>query len=115
MTRRLKVDLEIDFNQLKWELFGALKDFEPTGIGNPTPTFVTYDVEVLDARVVGKDASHLKLTLRKDDKVIKAIAFGFGKLSQEITPDSHVDIAYTLQENVWNNERKLELKVRDIQ
>jgi len=114
LTRRLKIDLEANFSQLNWELFKALGDFEPTGIGNPALTFATHDVEVLNSRVVGRDSKHLKLALRKGDKVISAIAFGFGYLAQKLDKNREVDVAYNLMENDWNNEKKLELKIKDI-
>jgi len=114
LARRLKIDLEVDFNQLNWKLENALKDFEPAGIGNPTPTFATKEVGVLNSRVVGRDAKHLKLVLQKGDKTFDAIAFGFGYLYPKLMTAETVDVAYNLMENEWMGERKLELRVKDI-
>jgi len=114
LTRRLKIDLEVDFSQLNWKLENALEDFEPAGIGNPTPTFATKGVVVLNSRVVGRDAKHIKLVLQKDDKTFGAIAFGFGYLYPKLMTAEKVDVAYNLMENEWMGEKKLELRVKDI-
>jgi len=114
LTRKLKVDLEVDFNRLNWELMAAIEKFEPTGVGNPTPSFATKEVEIFDLRTVGADARHLKLVLRQNDKTFDAIAFGLGYLYPKLTLNKTIDVAYTLEENIWNNRRSLQLKIKDI-
>ena len=114
MTKKLKIDLELHFKELNWELVDSIKKFEPSGIGNPTPTFVTKDVFPLDARVVGRDRKHLKLKLRQEDKIFSAIAFGFGEIYVKLSPENTIDIAYRLEENIWNGNRNIELKIKDI-
>ena len=114
LTRKLKIDMEVDFSQLNWKLLKVISLFEPTGISNPTPLFVTKGVSVLNARQVGAEGKHLKLTLENRGKVFDAIAFGFGHLSPELSPSESVDIVYDFEENVWNGNKNLQLKIRDI-
>ncbi|MCH7641355.1 hypothetical protein IID22_04115 [Patescibacteria group bacterium] len=114
LTKKLKVDLVLDFTKINWDLSKMLKKFDPTGIGNPTPTFVTKGVTVLHARTVGADGKHLKLTLEQGDKVFDAIAFGFGEFYIKLFPENKVDLVYRLEENFWNDKRNLQLKIRDI-
>lgn len=113
LERVLKIDLEIDFSQVDWDLVGELKKFEPTGIGNPSPTFSTNRVDILSSRKVGRDGNHLKLKLRKGKKIFDAIGFGMGELSQSLEEEP-VDICYNLEENVWRGKRTIQLKVKDI-
>lgn len=114
LSRKLKIDLNISFKQISWKLLKEISKFEPSGVGNPTPTFTTKDVNVLNIRAVGKGASHLKLVLEEGDKIIDAIAFGFGRYFLKITPDTRVDLAYTIEENIWLDKRTLQLKIKDI-
>lgn len=114
LSRKLKIDTEVDFNQLNWDLLKAISSFEPTGIGNPTPTFVSRKVNLLDARCVGFEGRHLKLTLEKNDKVFDAIAFNFGEYYLKLSPDKPIDVAFALEENVWRDKKNLQLKVKDI-
>ena len=114
LTKKLKIDLEINFSRLGMELLALIKSFEPTGLGNPTPTFATRKVSVNDARVVGKEGTHLKLNLEEGGKALEAIAFGLGGIYPKLSPDTKIDIAYTLEENTWNGRKSLQLKVKDL-
>jgi len=114
LQRKLKIDMEINFDKINLPLLEKLQDFEPTGLGNKPPIFVSKGVEVIDARTVGADAKHLKLKLRQGSAVFSAIAFGFGGISKDLGLGVEIDIAYTPQINSWNGSKNIELMVRDI-
>lgn len=111
----LNVDAEMDFPKIDLEMLKTIKAFAPFGVGNPEPTFVTYGAEVLGTKLVG-EGKHLKLQVRKvTEKGIPVIfeAIGFGLGNREVG-SGRIDIAYTLNENVWNGSRKIELKLKDF-
>lgn len=114
LTRKLKIDLELGFDKLGWNLLKILKDFEPTGIGNQSPTFLSKAVEVVDAKKIGKESNHLKLKLRQNGKIFDSIYFGGAEFYSDITPDTLVDVVYRLEENVWNGHSNLQLFVKDM-
>ncbi|OGM26649.1 single-stranded-DNA-specific exonuclease RecJ [Candidatus Woesebacteria bacterium RIFCSPHIGHO2_01_FULL_39_28] len=121
LTKKLKIDLEVEFNQMNSELAEKVLDFEPTGLGNPAPTFVTKGVQVVEARLVGSDGKHLKLKLasrqsglQRDSREFGAIAFNMGEYFTQLTPNIFIDIAYNLVLNEWNGNKNLELKIKDI-
>lgn len=114
LERKLRIDLELGFSDLTRELATTLKAFEPTGTGNPTPIFMTKDVEIQNVRLVGKDGKHLKLTLRQDSAAFDAIAFGFGKNLPDLKVGKKIDVVYSLEENVWNSRTSLQLKIKDL-
>ncbi|MBI2066154.1 single-stranded-DNA-specific exonuclease RecJ [Candidatus Woesebacteria bacterium] len=114
LTKKLKIDLEIGFSNLGQELLALVKSFEPTGLGNPAPIFATCGVTVADARVVGRDSTHLKLVLEESATRLEAIAFGLGGIYQSLSPETKIDIAYALEENTWNGRKSLQLKVKDL-
>ncbi|MEK9208962.1 MAG: single-stranded-DNA-specific exonuclease RecJ, partial [Patescibacteria group bacterium] len=111
--RKLKIDTEIDFNQINRKLHDKLKEFEPTGLGNLPPLFLTKEVQVLEARTVGRDNSHLKLKLRQNSVVFDAIGFGLAS-THVLEPSALVNIVYSIEENIWNNHTSLQLKIKDI-
>ncbi|HET7099331.1 MAG TPA: single-stranded-DNA-specific exonuclease RecJ [Patescibacteria group bacterium] len=113
LTKKLKIDMELTFDQLNYKLVNELKQFEPIGVGNPGPTFVTRKVEVVDVKTVGKEKTHLKLKLKQGSVVLDAIGFGLAK-DYSLKTNSYIDIAYNLEENVWNGNTSLQLKIRDI-
>jgi single-stranded-DNA-specific exonuclease len=114
LSRKLKIDLEVKFVNLNYKLFDQIRVFEPTGLGNPTPTFITGGVEVLDARTVGREARHLKLKLKQDEQVFDSIFFDGGEIYSKLTPDTKIDIVYQLEEDVWNGLKSLQLKIKDL-
>ena len=114
LTKKLRIDMEISFEEINEELLKLTRLFGPTGLGNPAPTFVTRGVLVVDARVVGREATHLKLKLGKGEKILEAIAFGMGSLCKRLSPSSKVDIAYALEENTYNGRSSLQLAIKDI-
>ncbi|MBI4153482.1 single-stranded-DNA-specific exonuclease RecJ [Candidatus Woesebacteria bacterium] len=114
LTKKLKIDMEIGFAQLGEELLALVKSFEPTGLANPAPIFATRGVAIVEARVVGKEGTHLKLVLKKSGSTLEAIAFGLGGIYKSISPETKIDIAYILEENTWKERKSLQLKVKDL-
>lgn len=109
----LKIDTRISPDKISKETLAVVREFEPFGIGNPEPTFLTEGFEVLESRTVGSEGKHLKLVLRSQDKsVTDAIWFSY----QKEKPDKGdiVDIVYNLLENTWQGNKKLQLKVKDF-
>ncbi len=115
LNRKLKVDCELEFNSINRELAKKIKDFEPFGIGNPTPTFVTNQVEVMEAKILGKDKNHLKLKLKKDKTFLDAIGFGMAKDFKDLKKGDKLSAVYNIDENEWNGVRSLQLKLKDLQ
>lgn len=123
LTRVLSVDAEIPLEMATEELWQKLRDFEPFGFGNPEPVFATRNVSVVSTRLVGFDGKHLKLRLKSTNNLtiqqfnnvaIDAIAFNFGRLSRKLKPNTPIDIAYTIDIDTWNGNKRLQLKVKDI-
>ena len=114
LTKSLKVDLELDFKLLTWDLQKKIAQFEPTGFGNPTPKFATRGVNVLESKTVGFEGRHLKLVFEYSGKVFDAIAFGFGEMATKVLSGTQVNIVYALEENEWNGNKTLQLMIKDI-
>ena len=113
LNKKLKIDCELSFDALTWELAEKLVEFEPTGTGNPSPLFVAFGVSVLSAQTVGKTSKHLKLKLKQKEKTFDAIAFGMGESAKELSA-KQIDIAYGLEINQWNGSKSLQLKIKGI-
>ena len=83
-------------------------------MGNPEPVFATKAVQIEDFRVIGKEGNHLRLNLRHEKTSFEAIAFGWGELARDLKMGDSIDVAYSVDENTWNGNTKLQLKVKDI-
>lgn len=113
LERKLKIDMELNFKNIDIDLVNELKKFEPVGQGNYSPVFMTKGVLIMESKLVGTEGKHLKLKLLKDDVSLEAIAFGFGT-THKIKVGEKIDIAYSIEENVWNNKTSIQLKIKDI-
>jgi len=60
---RGKVDMALGLDAVSMQLLDALKDLEPHGQGNPSPTFAARRVKVRVRKAFGKDQSHLRVLL----------------------------------------------------
>lgn len=114
LSKKLRIDCELGFDQVSYSLLDTLSQFEPTGIGNPGPTFMVEKVEMIDSKTVGRDARHLKLKLRQNEHVFDAIFFGGGEKYSKLSNGVKIDIAYQAEENIWNGYKNIQLKIKDI-
>ena len=77
-------DLAVPFRTWTPETLRMLSVLEPTGCGNPPPLFLLRGAEVQSLRRVGRDGSHLKLSVLDEDlSVVDGIAFGAGETAEE--------------------------------
>lgn len=114
LKRKLKVDMEIDPDLITFGLLMELKKFDPTGIGNPSPSFITKNFVVADFKKVGKRMNHFKLKLEKDKKKIDAIFFDGATGFENLKKGDVVDAVYRVEENIWNGISSIQLFVKDI-
>jgi single-stranded-DNA-specific exonuclease len=108
----LNADLEIQLSNLRPEIIEQLEILQPTGYGNPQAVFVSRELKVMDHRQVGKDGSHLKLSVSDGWITYDAIAFRQGHWHADMP--LFVDLIYTFEKNEFNGKENLQLKVKDI-
>ncbi|NTU81803.1 MAG: single-stranded-DNA-specific exonuclease RecJ [Chloroflexales bacterium] len=110
----LTIDAQIGLDELGWDLLAELKRLEPFGQANPQPTLMSAGVQVVDVRPRGPDGQHLRLLLRDGGQTYEAIAFRLGHLAEPLRRHPRIDVAYTFDDDQWNGERRLQLKVKDF-
>ncbi len=68
-------------------------------------------------RLVGTDGKHLKLKLKTQNSNVKTfdgIAFNMGEKAKGFHIEDIVDVAYVIDEDQWNGNARLQLKIKDI-
>jgi single-stranded-DNA-specific exonuclease len=90
-----------------------LAQLEPCGYGNPSPLLYSGNVRVANARTVGHDGAHLKLTFVDGNHYFDAIAFRMGDARDQVE-GRFMDIVYYLEENEWNGQRRMQLNIQDM-
>ena len=116
LTPELNIDMQIEMQQITPKLMRILKQFAPFGPGNMTPTFMAENVQDTGYGMgVGEYEKHLKLSLtQKGSKPIGAIGFNLGNKIGQIKTKNRFDIAFTLDENEWQGNVSLQLKLKDL-
>jgi single-stranded-DNA-specific exonuclease len=110
-------DMEIKLGDITPKFYRILKQFEPHGPGNLSPTFITQNLKDTGwCKGVGQDEAHLKFQAFEEETGTKmsGIAFGFGHLAREIKDGRPFSIAYHVEENHWNGSVSLQLMVKDL-
>ena len=114
LIKKVKVDMKLNFSEVNQYLLKDLESLEPHGMGNPKPIFASYKVCIEDFRYVGAQKNHLSMQLRANSKTFKSIYFNYKQDKSRIRKGNMIDLAYSLEEDVWNGRRSINLKVIDI-
>src|SRR5450755_131360 len=109
----LEIDVVARFTDLDFQTYRIIEQMEPFGPGNYKPVFVSQDLYETGYSKILKE-KHLRLFLRQDDLIFPAIAFNMADKWTLVQSGQPLDIAYTLDVNEWNGEKKLQLKILDI-
>jgi len=67
---------------------------------------------VIRSRPVGREKSHLKLTLTDGNITFDAIAFRQGHWYKQMP--GNIDVIYTFEVNEFNGRRTLQLNIKDL-
>jgi single-stranded-DNA-specific exonuclease len=111
---RLWLDSPLMFGRISSQVVTELGALAPFGAGNPRPVFYTGPVAIVDGPRRLKDR-HLKMAFRQDGRTFRAIAWNAADREAALTAQKDgVELAYTLEENEFQGERFLELRVEDF-
>lgn len=109
-----QTDGECRISEVPLAVIEEMERMQPFGMDNPTPKFIIRNARLVSSRKMGKDLSHLKLTIEQDGHMLDAISFGKGKLADYIPEGTIVDVMGMLQINEWNGSRKPQFMMEDI-
>ena len=114
---RSQIDLECEVDDASLETATDLGKLEPFGNGNPVPRLLLRRAGINDARTMGKERNHLKLSLSgrgSGSSVVDAVGFGMGEMLEPLTGAIRADIVGELSVNEWKGMRKPQLMIRDL-
>ncbi|MFQ5856156.1 MAG: single-stranded-DNA-specific exonuclease RecJ [Anaerolineae bacterium] len=108
----LMIDAEWPLSRLAPRTFHAITDLEPFGVGNPAPLLLARDVTLRGCSAVGEEQNHLRLKLEHNRIIWDAMAFRQGHWANNMP--ERIDIVYTPKIEVWNDQERLRLEVKDM-
>ena len=108
------IDAEISFKDIKWPFYNILCQMEPFGPENLRPVFIAKNVMDTGYSKIVKE-QHLRFSVRQQDNVtFTGIGFNMADKFPLLQMKKPVDIVFKIDENEWNGEKNLQLRVIDI-
>ncbi len=105
---------ELSPGEASMGLAEELGRLRPFGEGNPEPRFFMKGLNAVSVRRVGKSKKHLKVKLAGKDEIFDGIGFGMGESTSQVDFSQPVNPVFTLEVNVWNGERNVQLNLKDF-
>ena len=116
LTPEITVDTKITLQDITPKLMRILKQFAPFGPGNMAPVFMSENlIDTGYAKGVGQDGAHLKVqVIQGNSQKIGGIGFNLGDKLSFVTGRKPFDAVFSIDENEWQGNISLQLKLKDI-
>jgi single-stranded-DNA-specific exonuclease len=109
----VRVDLELPVAEATEALETLLRYFEPFGVGNPSPLFLSRNVRLAGApRLIGRDG--VKLALDAGGRTLPAIGWGMAERIGELTQMDAFDVVYRLERDEFRGVTTLQSRLVDL-
>jgi single-stranded-DNA-specific exonuclease len=115
LEHSVTIDMELTAEQITFQLTRELQSLEPYGAGNERPVFMTKNLRCLSEPVVMKDR-HLKMRLAgPNNRPLEAVWWHSIEPGEQ-TPQvqGSIELAYSIETSIWNDEIKVQLNVQDL-
>jgi single-stranded-DNA-specific exonuclease len=113
MIPEILIDAQVEFKDLNASFYKILRQMEPFGPENPRPVFIAGNVEDNGHSKVVKD-QHIRFSLKQGNQVFNGIGFNMADKYPILEQRMPIDLLFTLDENEWNDQKNLQLKVMDL-
>lgn len=115
LTPSVEIDIPISFDMITTKFINVLKQMAPFGPENQKPVFETRNVYVMNALSNFKDR-HLKFLAAQEgcENVFQAVGFDLAEHYEKLATGDVCRIAYTIEENQYNGNTSIQLRIKDI-
>jgi single-stranded-DNA-specific exonuclease len=107
------IDAVIDFKEINTASYNIITQMEPFGPENMRPVFVAKNVEETGYSKIVKE-QHLRFVVKQNNISFTGIGFNMAGKFELLQMKKPLDIVFTIDENEWNGNTSLQLKVIDI-
>lgn len=110
-------DCIMPLDSVNFDTFSKIEKFAPFGVGNPKPTFLFENIEIIEIKTFGKAKEHLELSfLNSSKQKIKAISF-FKKpedFGDRVKSGGKINLYATIEKSVFGYKKEIRLRIVDI-
>lgn len=111
----LHIDCKLNPNQLDLSILDCLSYIEPCGASNPSPIFGLYNMTIIATKEIG-NGNHMRITLSRGQGQVPVYAVYFNHNFQSCSYRNGdiVDVAVSLDRNIYNGQENLSVIIKDI-
>ncbi|HZE83356.1 MAG TPA: single-stranded-DNA-specific exonuclease RecJ [Puia sp.] len=113
LVPEISIDAELGFAAVKPAFYNILSQMQPFGPGNVQPVFVARRLVDSGYSRIVKD-QHIRFSLYQGDIQLTGIGFGLAEKFPLLADRQPVDVVFTLEDNEWNGQKTLQLRVIDL-
>jgi single-stranded-DNA-specific exonuclease len=113
LVPEIVIDAPLLFSEITPALYQILQQMEPVGPENMRPVFISKNVWDTGYSKIVKDA-HIRFVLKQKNISLTGIGFNMSDKYALLQMNLPIDVVYTIDENEWNGNTTLQLKVIDI-
>ena len=107
------IDATISFSEITPSFHSILHQMEPFGPDNTRPVFIAHNVTDTGFSKIVKE-QHIRFVVKQHNISFTGIGFNMADKFHLLQMNAPVDIVFTIDENEWNGEKKLQLKMIDF-
>jgi len=108
----IHIDAEVLLSDLTPTFFNIMQQMEPFGPENAKPIFCATKLKNAGSRIVKEN--HVRFQVEQNGTMYNGIGFNLAEKYNEIADQSILDLVFTLEENTFNGQTSLQLKVIDV-
>jgi len=108
----LTIDAEITLDTIRPSFFKIIEQMQPFGPGNAQPVFIARRLSGKGSRIVKEN--HIRFCLQQGITQMDGIGFGLAPKFVLLQGGMPIDVVFTLDENEWNNQKTLQMRVIDL-
>jgi len=103
-----EADIELKLEEIDEEFYSKLRMMAPFGEANPEPVFSAKGLDIISSRIIAEN--HKKLVLSDGSNHFTALWWW----AEEIKIKEELKVLYTLNENIYNGSRNLQLEIKSL-
>src|SRR6187401_466126 len=107
------IDAEINFSDIQRPFYNILQQMEPFGPENLRPVFVAKKVWNTNYSKIVKE-EHIKFSLKQNNVTLNGIGFKMADKFHLLQMNKPLDVVFKIDENEWNGNKTLQLRVIDF-
>ena len=114
----IEVDQKINIDDIDRKFYNIIKQMSPFGPGNMRPVFVLDKLKDSGySKIVGKDKSHLKISVKQDNfaDILNGIAFSKAYFYPKMEKNKAFSACFNLGINEFRGKQNIEMEVKDLQ